>query len=88
MRPLAVALSAMEIYLSYDEGASLASVKAPMRLINADLWPTDLSFWRKHKKDVELAVMPGVGHFLMVEDPEEFNRLLRRAVRELAGARN
>ena len=28
-------------------------------------------------------VMPGVGHFLMAEDPEEFNRLLERAVREL-----
>jgi pimeloyl-ACP methyl ester carboxylesterase len=31
--------------------------------------------------------MPRVGHFLMAEDPEEFNRLLARAVKELTGGR-
>jgi hypothetical protein len=42
--------------------------------------PTDLSFG--DDKDVELAVMPGVV-IMMIEDHEEFNRLLHRAVREL-----
>ncbi len=81
--PPAVGISAMEHIFSFDEGAALVSVKVPMRVINADLWPTDLDALRRHKPDVELAVMPGVGHFVMQEDPDEFNRLLARAVREL-----
>jgi len=54
-----------------------------MRLINSDFWTTDIEAARRHKSDVELAVMPGVGHFVMMEAPDEFNRLLARAVSEL-----
>jgi pimeloyl-ACP methyl ester carboxylesterase len=82
--PPAVAVSAMEHLLRYDQGAGLAAAKVPVRLINADKWPTDLEAARRHKPDVGLAVMPAVGHFLMVEAPDEFNRLLARAVSELA----
>jgi pimeloyl-ACP methyl ester carboxylesterase len=78
----AVGVSAMTHYL--DEGDTLAGVDAPVRLVNTDLWPTDLALWRRHKPNVSLAVMPGVGHFLMLEDPDEFNRLLSNAVKELA----
>ena len=81
--PPEVALPAMESLFSYDEAAALALVAIPVRLLNADRFPTDLAAARRHKPDVELAVMPRVGHFLMAEDPEEFNRLLARAVREL-----
>lgn len=79
----AVAVSAMENLLDYDEGAALAAVSAPVRLINADLFPTDLEAARQHNARVGLTVMPGVGHFLMMEDPDEFNRLLERTIREL-----
>jgi pimeloyl-ACP methyl ester carboxylesterase len=82
--PPAVAISAMDHILRYDQGAALASAKVPVRLINADKWPTDLKAARRHKPDIGLAVMPAVGHFLMMEDPEEFNRILARAVEELA----
>ena len=81
--PSEVALSALESLIDYDEAKALAAVTAPLRLINADRWPTDLAAARKHKPDVQLAVMPGVGHFLMLEDPAEFNRLLERALRDL-----
>ncbi|HEU4681954.1 MAG TPA: alpha/beta hydrolase, partial [Gemmatimonadales bacterium] len=81
--PPAVAVSAMENLLRYDQGAAMASAKVPVRLINADKWPTDLEAIRRHNAAVGLAVMPAVGHFLMMEDPEEFNRLLTRAISEL-----
>lgn len=55
----------------------------PVRLINADLFPTNLEAARRHNAAVGLTVVPGVGHFLMMEDPKEFNRLLERAIREL-----
>ena len=78
--PPEVAVSAMKDAVRYDLGAALAAVKAPIRLINADHWPTNLEAARRCQPAVGLAVMPGVGHFLMAEDPEEFNRLLGRAV--------
>jgi len=81
--PPGVAVSAMKSLFAYDEGAALAAVTVPVRLLNADWRSTNLEAARRHKQDVELTVMPRVGHFLMAEDPEEFNRLLARAVREL-----
>ncbi len=85
--PPEVAIPAMESLSAYDEAAALARVTLPVRLLNADRFPTDLAAARRHKPDVELTVMPRVGHFLMAEDPEEFNRLLARAVKELTGGR-
>ena len=82
--PADVALSALESLVDYDEAKALAAIKAPLRLINADRWPTDLAAARKYKPDVQLAVMPGLGHFPMLEDAAEFNRLLERALQELA----
>jgi pimeloyl-ACP methyl ester carboxylesterase len=84
--PPAVGVSAMEHLLRYEQGAALAAAKVPVRLINADKWPTDLEAARRHKPDVGLAVVPAVGHFLMMEAPDEFNRLLARAVSELPAA--
>jgi pimeloyl-ACP methyl ester carboxylesterase len=81
--PPAVGVSAMDHILRYDQGAALTAAKAPVRLINADKWPTNLEAARRHKPEVGLAVMPAVGHFLMMEAPDEFNRLLAHAVREL-----
>ena len=81
--PKEVALSALENLADYDEAAALAAIKAPLRLINTDRWPTDLAAARKYKPDVQLAVMPGLGHFPMLEDPAEFNRLLERALKDL-----
>lgn len=85
--PAAVGLSAMEHVRRYDEGVALAAVRVPVRMINADLFPTNLEAARRRKLDVSLAVMPAVGHFPMMEDPDEFNRLLARAVKELPATR-
>ena len=80
------AIAAMEDLFRYDEAAALARTRVPVRLLNADAFPTDLAAARRYKADVELTVMPRVGHFLMAEEPDEFNRLLARAVRELTSA--
>ena len=81
--PSEAGLSSMEHIQRYDEGAALAAVRIPVRVINADLFPTNLGAARRRKPDVSLAVMPGVGHFLMMEAPDEFNRLLANAVKDL-----
>ena len=80
------AVALMEAFLDYDQAAGLARVKIPIRLINTDQYPTNLAAARKHAPQVELTVMPLRCHFSMIEDPDEFNRLLARAIREMAGS--
>jgi len=40
--PPEVAIPALQHTFRYDQGAGRAAVGAPVRLINADFWPTDL----------------------------------------------
>jgi pimeloyl-ACP methyl ester carboxylesterase len=84
--PPDVAISALDHLRRYDEASALARTHLPMRLINADLWPTDLEAARRCKPDMQLSVMAGAGHFLFLEEPAEFNRLLARAIQDLCGA--
>lgn len=86
-QPPDVGLSAIEHVRRYDQAEGLAAVKVPVRLINGDLWNTDVEAARRYRPDLKLAVMSGVGHFIMVEKPDEFNRLLERTVRKLADPR-
>ena len=56
----------------------------PVVAINPDNEPTDVAGLRRH--GVETVLMRGVGHFLFLEDPQRFNRLLGQAIRRLAPA--
>jgi pimeloyl-ACP methyl ester carboxylesterase len=40
---------------------------------------------RRHMKSFDVKIIKGVGHFPMLERPEEFNRLLAEAVKEITG---
>jgi pimeloyl-ACP methyl ester carboxylesterase len=61
---------------------TLDELKLPVIAINPDNAPTDVSSMQQH--GVEVVIMPGVGHFLFLEDPERFNGLLRSAIVKLA----
>ncbi len=63
----------------------LPALEVPVFAINADYRPTDLESLRSH--GVHARVLPNVGHFLMLEDPDAFNRALSEVVRELEGSR-
>jgi pimeloyl-ACP methyl ester carboxylesterase len=63
--------------------ASLPELTAPLVAINPDHRPTDVEGLRRH--GVETVLMPGVGHFLLLEDAERFNRLLEEIVEGFAG---
>jgi len=83
--PPEIAISALENYISSNPQAILKEVRLPIRAINADKWPTDLENNRKHAASFEIKLMPGIGHFVMQEDPVTFNRLLRETLDELTG---
>ena len=64
-------------YLPSDAAGRL---RVPLRAINGDLYPTDLEAVRKIKSDFEVVVMKHMGHYPMLERPEEFNTHLERVV--------
>jgi sigma-B regulation protein RsbQ len=72
----AIAIPALENLWHYDERTALGRVKAPIRAINADLFPTSLEHNRKYAPQFDVVVMKGVGHWLMRERPDEFNAKL------------
>jgi pimeloyl-ACP methyl ester carboxylesterase len=81
-----VGVTLMEQYVDYDLGAALEAVDVPVRCINAGMWPTDLEANRAHHEDFDAVIIDGVGHFLMMEDPERFNTQLALMIREIEEA--
>ena len=61
-----------------------ADTEAAIRAINSDLFPTNVEGNRRYVPGYQVAIMKGVGHYLMLEQPEAFNALLAEALRELA----
>jgi pimeloyl-ACP methyl ester carboxylesterase len=85
--PPAVGIGAREGSRRY-QGAlreTLRGLQAPVVAINSDYRPNDLAAAKNC--GVEIRLMSGTGHFVMMEDPDTFNRLLEDAVREFVGAR-
>jgi pimeloyl-ACP methyl ester carboxylesterase len=67
----------------YDYAASARKLQVPLRAINGDLFPTDIQAARKVKPDFDAIVMKHMGHYPMLERPEEFNRLVAAAAAAL-----
>jgi pimeloyl-ACP methyl ester carboxylesterase len=67
----------------YDTAASARRLTVPLRAINGDLYPTDLPGVRKIKPDFDAIIMKHMGHYPMLERPEEFNRHIASVVAEL-----
>jgi pimeloyl-ACP methyl ester carboxylesterase len=76
----------MRQFLDYDLGPALETVDVPVRCINSSANVSNLEANRAHHADFDVVTMDGVGHFLMMERPDEFNRHLRTIVNEIAGA--
>ena len=78
-----VGISALQGYFNYDVQKALEDVRVPIYCINSDLLPTNLEANRRHALSFEVKLMPGMSHFIMIEDPETFNRLLDETISEL-----
>jgi pimeloyl-ACP methyl ester carboxylesterase len=74
-----------------DQAALLKEAKVPVRAINAAGGfmfhvPTAVETQQKYA-DYKAVLVDGVGHFPMLEKPDEFNAKLREVLKELATAR-
>jgi pimeloyl-ACP methyl ester carboxylesterase len=82
--PKKIALSAFRNYVgqSSTEEAAIVfkNITVPVVSINARLWPTAPDENRKHIKNYQLFYIEKTGHFPMLEKPDEFNILLKKAL--------
>jgi pimeloyl-ACP methyl ester carboxylesterase len=78
--PAAVGVGAMKNMLRYDPAPAVRETGVPIRAINADKWPTNVEGNKKLARSYDVKFMPGRGHFVQLEDPATFNRLLDETI--------
>lgn len=61
---------------------SIKAVKAPIIAINSDLQPTNVEAFRKYAPTFKAKIVEDVGHLIMWDNTEEFNRLLEESIQE------
>lgn len=84
--PKEVAMSAFENMFDYSTRLEtiLKTIDLPFYAVSSDLYPTNVADNRKYVKSFDVKIMEGYGHFLMMENPEMFNRLLGETIDEIA----
>jgi len=78
-----VAINSLRGYFRYNVTEALKQVKVPLYCINTDLLETNVEANRRHAVSFDVKIMPKMGHFIMIEDPDTFNRLLDEVIGEL-----
>jgi pimeloyl-ACP methyl ester carboxylesterase len=86
--PPHIGIGAGQAYGESDRNlqAGFHEVKSPKVTINSGSWGvTNMEVMQRY--GIEVMLMSGVGHFVMLEDPQTFNRLLDEAVQKCLHAR-
>ena len=88
--PQEVGIGAMEAHNNFQNNEIiqvLKEVKAPITCINSYRYPTNVESNQLYAPSFKAKLMSGVGHFNMLEDPDEFNRLLEETIQEFFDGR-
>jgi pimeloyl-ACP methyl ester carboxylesterase len=83
----AISIAMLRQSWGYDPLPALREIKAPVRAVNADRHPTNLETNRRYMPGFEVALVPGSGHYPMLEDPARFDPALDKALTEVLTAR-
>lgn len=78
--PPEIAIPCLRAVFTYDARPTLRQVRVPAHAVNSDHFPTNVEANRRHFASYDVTLMPGVGHYLMLEDPARFSDLLAGAV--------
>ncbi|MDD5704710.1 MAG: alpha/beta hydrolase [Kiritimatiellae bacterium] len=82
--PPGVALSAMREMLTQfctgDAAMIFEKVRVPVISVNGDMWPINYEANRRHMLSYQAIVLKRADHFLMMNQADEFNRALERAI--------
>jgi pimeloyl-ACP methyl ester carboxylesterase len=69
-------------WINEDCTETLKLIKAPVTAINSDSEPTNIDAFRKYVPSFQAKIIPGVGHVVFWDKPDEFNRLLEESIQE------
>lgn len=78
-----LAINALHPLYKTDFKAFAKQVQVPVIAINSDASPTDIEANRKYLKDYDYVTIEGVGHYPMLEKPDEFNTILDGVIQKL-----
>jgi pimeloyl-ACP methyl ester carboxylesterase len=77
-----VGLACFEGFAAYDFKEAMTDMRKPVRAINSDMWPTDVDGNRQVAESFQVDIIEGIGHFVQLEAPGEFNIRLRKVLHE------
>jgi pimeloyl-ACP methyl ester carboxylesterase len=87
-QPPAIALSAMKEmltqYITGEAAKIFEKVRVPVITVNGELYPVNYEANRRHMLSYDAIVLKKADHFLMMNQPEEFNRALEKAIQMLS----
>ncbi|MFA6385083.1 MAG: alpha/beta hydrolase [Candidatus Omnitrophota bacterium] len=79
----AVGVSALECYFKSSVIPLAPGIDVPLWCLSSDLWPSKPEVNRKYVKSFNLRIIPGCGHFLMLERADEFNKQLDDIIKQI-----
>lgn len=77
----------MNQYVTGEAATIFEELHVPVYCINSGLWPVNAGANRRHMAEFDFTIMKGTGHFLMLEKPDEFNRLLAETINRVVSGR-
>lgn len=77
------AIKLLEPLFKMDTRELAKRIQIPVRAINSNFTPTNLESARKYFRDFDPLAISDTGHYPMLEKPEEFNELLKKALESL-----
>ncbi len=87
--PPEIGIALLREHIDFDPPAAFTAVPAaiPIRCINSTMYASNVEGNRAYHEDFDVVTMDGVGHFLMIEQPEEFNTHLTQVVAAISQPR-
>jgi pimeloyl-ACP methyl ester carboxylesterase len=83
LAPPEVAIESLEHLVMYDTPSALKKIGVPIHCINSDKYATRVQTARQYAPSFDVSILSGVSHFLMMEKPGAFNRLLEEVIDKL-----
>jgi pimeloyl-ACP methyl ester carboxylesterase len=84
--PAGVSVAMLRQVWAYDPLPALREIRAPIRAVNADKFPTNVEANRRHMPGYQAIIVPGSGHYPMLEDPARFDPALDQALAQVLAA--
>ncbi len=81
--PKVLAINLLEPFYKTDMRETAKKVQVPVRAINSNMLPTNVLGNRKYLSNFDAASIPGVGHYPMLEKPDEFNAVLKKVLEKI-----